>query len=251
MDVILVYLFATVDLLLVEYPFITICLVALVSTAIASKIFNNKPANKQLLQQLENTLKCFETYGCSDAPRFPLCIAQDKRNEILTRYANIPAHKLRYEAEANKSAAIAPGKHYNDFLIKKLALLIDKANSGCCTTLAICAVHKLLKLIDEDLPGHRIEMVTSSHGMGSHCFIIFNRAGIENLDLIGDEPNISAWGTNFLIIDPWAQSLGHGSGVYTHENYPFQYYLTNLTQTYDSWVDHQIPTTSLSRSSIV
>ncbi len=200
---------------------------------------------QQLLKQLKQVLSCYSTYGCSDAHRFPNCLPDDKRDEILARYENIPMHKLRYEAEANKSAAITSGKHYSDYLIGKLSKLIDQATSGCCTTLAISATQKLLKLIDETLPGHRIEMVTSAHGMGSHCFILFDRAGASSEGLSGTKatddvsyPNLDDWGNNLLIIDPWAQSLGHGNGVYSVENYPFPYYLSNLTQTYDSHVDH-------------
>lgn len=199
----------------------------------------------QLLEQLEQALSCYSTYGCSDAPRFPHCIHDKKRAEILSRYENIPVHRLRYEAEANKSAAITSGKHYSDYLIGKLSKLIDQATSGCCTTLAISATQKLLKLIDETLPGHRIEMVTSAHGMGSHCFILFDRAGVGSEGLSGTTatdgvsyPNLDDWGNSLLIIDPWAQSLGHGNGVYCVENYPFSHYLSNLTQTYDSQVDH-------------
>lgn len=201
--------------------------------------------NSNVIEQLENTLSCFTTYGCSDAPRFPHCIQDEKREEILNRYKNIPQHKLRFEAEANRSAAVTPGNHYSDFRINRLSKLIDQATSGCCTTLAISATQKLLKLIDEELPNHRIEMVSSDEGMASHCYIIFDRVGegCEGLREIEGEdgksyPTLYDWGNQVLIIDPWAQSLGHGNGVYTLENYPFKCYLANLTQTYDSRVDH-------------
>lgn len=232
---------------LVQYPVIVFT-IALAFCASAVKYYSSKiGVNRRLVNQLEQTLSCFETYGCSDAPRFPKCIQEEKRSEILTRYANIPNHKLLFEAQANSNATLEQGKHYEDSRINRIANLIDKATSGCCTTLAISAVHKLLKLVDEELPGHRIEMVSSSHGMGSHCFIIFDRAGEGDQDLAGSNPNTQAWGRNVLIIDPWVQSLGHGRGVYTLENYPFKYYLTNLTQVYDNAVDRQKAAASSSR----
>lgn len=239
---------------LVQYSIITFTIALTFCAAVIKYYLGRIAADRRLVNQLERSLSCFETYGCSDAPRFPNCIREEKRAEILTRYSSIPDHRLRFEAQANSSATIEQGKHYEDSRINKIANLVDKATAGCCTTLAISATNKLLKLIDNELPGHRIEMVSSSHGMGSHCFILFDRAGAGDQDLVGikDEagiayPNTENWGRGVLIIDPWAQSLGHGRGVYTLHNYPFDYYLTNLAQTYDSNVDHLRPALPFAR----
>lgn len=258
MEAILNYLWAILSAISLQHALLAgaLMLAAGVGYASEKRLMRKTPPDSHIIDQLENALSCFTTYGCSDAPRFPHCINENKREEILSHYKSIPPHKLLSEAGANCSAAIARGHHYSDYLINKLSKLIDRAKSGCCTTLAISATNKLLKLIDEALPGHRVEMVTSADGMGSHCYIIFDRTGFGDSGLTGIEgedgksyPTISDWGNQVLIIDPWAQSLGHGNGVYTLETYPFMHYLSNLTQTYDSLVDHATPESASSSES--
>ncbi|MBI2792876.1 MAG: hypothetical protein HYX61_13080 [Gammaproteobacteria bacterium] len=162
---------------------------------------------------IRNCVERYKTYACSDARNYSQCIYPGKENEILQRYKDRPIHLLQFEAKANSDAARGI---YTPFTLKQISLLIDKAKSGCCTTFAIAALHRLLS----ENPNLRVQMVASPvQGMTAHCFLLISNNQNEK---------------DIMIADPWLASLGW-EGVFTPETYPFQHYFTeNLICLFDS-----------------
>lgn len=163
----------------------------------------------------------YQNYACSDARAYSQCINASQKNIVLTRYERIPLSTRNFENEANQTSQPNPMTGlYSSFQVKKVADLLDKAKSGCCTTLALSAAHKL----STEFPDLRIEIASSRvvRGRTAHCFLIVNR----------DSTHTNGWGFDALIVDPWLITLGHNNGVFKPHEYK-TVSLEGLTLRYD------------------
>ncbi len=162
---------------------------------------------------LKDYIEKYKTYACSDSKSYSHCIFPGKEAEVQERYRNKPEHILKAEALANATMLNPRTFQYSHNAIARVGNLIDKAKSGCCTTLAISALNTLLI----HNPQMRYQLVASPVVEGTaHCFL-----------LVADQQG------NVLIVDPWLASLGW-EGVFTQEDYPFQDYFSNLECYFDS-----------------
>ncbi len=189
-------------------------------------IFSDEKDGARLLGTVTH---CFRKYACADARNFRDNIHEDANSEEILSRRPKPAA----EAEAAEAAQIQPvAGRFTRKSISRCAKLVDRAQAGACTSLALAAAHRLLKLFPEE----RIEIYAHNGGMGSHVFVVVNHSGNEwsynhsdNQEILDDKPRRDALRDricqeheNSFIVDPWLASLGWDNGIFT-----FPQYLTN------------------------
>lgn len=215
-------------------------------------IFRSKTLGKRLLGLVTAP---YRAYQCSDAKRFPGNIhASANKAEILSR-------KIKDEAAATHSTTIQPYTgNYARAAIQKCATLVDKAQSGACTSFALAVADKLLTLF----PHERVEILGHKGGWrGSHVFVVMNHQGegwkLNDVDAAFKNETLSTSEREQVvdaalvelkdtyIIDPWLASLGWGSGVFDPyeymDNEPNRHFILNTATYFDS--KSEIPEASL------
>jgi hypothetical protein len=161
-------------------------------------------------------------FACSDVLTWPGNIKGGQRHRVLMRYYLTDQVKVLSEAQAN-AGAVCLGK-YSAFKLKSVHDLIQTAESACCTTFAMTGAHIL---ISKGVTS-RVELVAVP---GVHCLIVVGRVG----GLVsGKVPDASTWGGTAIVVDPWLGSLGHEAIFTNPSSYPYQNWLSNLEQNYDS-----------------
>ncbi len=204
-------------------------------------MFKDSVYAKKILQVVNAPYK---NYACSDAKRFPGNINPAANIQaIIDRITK----DSRAETEANVIQPISKGK-FTRASIARCAQLIDKAQSGACTTLALASADKLLKLF----PSERIEIMAYRGGILAHVFVVINHRGegwmmnkcfTEGNSLKkGELKNLMACALDELkdafIIDPWLATLGWDDGVFNiHDYYTNEknrHFLTSCVNHFDS-----------------
>ncbi|HKY69890.1 MAG TPA: hypothetical protein VJ205_03245, partial [Gammaproteobacteria bacterium] len=190
---------------------------------------------------LNEFCRSYSEYVCSDALTFRGCIYPQKKDEILKRTQVYLKSGKGLLNEASVLLGSQPNrltKQYSALQIKNTAKIIDQLRAGCCTTLALSAANKMMQAY----PSEKTEIVVHNRGRGSHCFVIVNRKEGSNLN------DITTWGPDVLVVDPWVASLGHGNSVFHYDqllfpirnhkvrqgDYPFSGLLSNLSNRFDS-----------------
>lgn len=162
---------------------------------------------------VKKSLEKYKEFACSDAKSYSQCIYPGKEAEVINRYKNKPDFLLRNEAQANATLSDPATFRYSENAIKHVGRLINRAKSGCCTTLALSALSELLDM----RLNMKVYMVASPVEQGTaHCFLLAKDAR-----------------ENVYVIDPWLASLGW-EAFYPIEDYPMRKYLQNLSIYFES-----------------
>ena len=167
---------------------------------------SSKSIESLLKQSIPNINKIGQ-YACTDAGTF---VKKDNRqyNTIMSRLEAF--HKDPTRLQANQKAnmtsgfaerAMKTGQGVSKNQLNTIAQAVHSAKAGCCSTMAYAAAFELMK----SDPQVRIEVVShvgANRHVGTHCFVLLGRK--EGSDLT--DP--STWGSQTVVIDPWAASIG-------------------------------------------
>ena len=139
-------------------------------------------------------------YACTDAETFVGTNNPEYAN-IMSRLQGFDADTDRKRAnlQANSSVTHAERFGLDRARLDRVAELVDKAQAGCCSTLAYAGAAELLK----HAGGGRVEVVSHHGGHNTtHCFIIVGRVHPSDL------AQVDSWGKDAIVVDPWAATIG-------------------------------------------
>ncbi|BCD90212.1 hypothetical protein fh0823_03510 [Francisella halioticida] len=166
----------------------------------------------------------FSDYTSNDARTFIGCINPSKKTVILEKADISTNAKYDFQFVLLKQRNVS----WDSNLLNKAYDSVRNRKSGVCTTFAYAAAHIISsgRLAEAPL----IEIVAYSN----HIFIIVGRnhsynGNLRNRNYIDD---ISYWGDEYVVIDPWAIAMGYDIAFYTKSNfnsYPYKNMIRNLS----------------------
>ncbi|SUX55476.1 hypothetical protein [Chromobacterium vaccinii] len=139
-------------------------------------------------------------YACTDAGTF-VRPNSSAYGQVMSRLGDFYRDDDRMLANRQAESSVTHAERFglDRARLDKVAELVDKAQAGCCSTLAYAGAAELLK----HAGGGRVEVVSHHGGHNTtHCFIIVGRADPSDLAQIG------SWGADAIVVDPWAATIG-------------------------------------------
>jgi hypothetical protein len=183
-----------------------------------------------------SSLNAMSRYACMDATNFEDVARAPVKSQVLNRewYAGRDEFRVRCYGQ---SQGAARQRRFSARHLEHVSNLVVDGRVGICTTFGMAAGHHLTRALRGSGPGiERVECISGAN----HCFVVVNRSVSDRDRRDGQDiviPTSRYWGDRFILVDPWAGSLGHPVFYWRDEGFPTQLriYLTNrITQQFDS-----------------
>lgn len=182
------------------------------------------------------SLNAMARYACMDAANFAQVAFPPLKSQVLNREWHANRDPDRVDCYG-RSQGDARQRTFKTRHLEHVSNLVVEGRVGICTTFGMAAGDHLVRALEAT--GSRIGRVECISGE-NHCFVVVNRARSDRDRRDGQDlviPTRQYWGDEFILVDPWAGSLGHPVFYWRDDGFPEQlriYLTSRITQQFDS-----------------